>query len=142
MTKRKRNVTFRSLNRKQRNFEKKNAMKATETPILLSNMQIEAEEEICKDALNKACAQYTDFNYFFFSAELEDVKTNSLSRSTYRNIRLPSERKIVLLNNMGNCCWNLYSRKNFRGGVRLHLSVDNSKIPDFALKSVKKVECK
>ena len=54
--------------RKQRNFEENNAMKATETPVSLSNMQIEAEEEICTDALNKACAQYTDFNYFFFSA--------------------------------------------------------------------------
>ena len=37
--------------RKQRNFEENNAMKATETPVSLSNMQIEAEEEICKDAL-------------------------------------------------------------------------------------------
>ena len=36
--------------RKQRNFEENNAMKATETS--LSNMQIEAAEEICKDDKN------------------------------------------------------------------------------------------
>ena len=93
---------------------------------------------------SKISKLFSSFQIIFipFFTGIEDVKTNELSRSFYRNIRLPSERQVVLLNNMGNCCWNLYSRKNFRGGVRLHLSVGNSKVPDFTLKSVKKVECK
>ena len=77
-----------------------------------------------------------------FFAGLEDVKTSRLSRKSYRSLRLPPERRVIYVENVGNCCFSIYGRKHFRGGAKLHLRIGVTEVPNFVIKSLKKVECK
>ena len=77
------------------------------------------------------------------SSKSEDVKTVRLSGKEYPNLPrgiLRNQRKLIHAQNVGDCCWEFYSKKRFRGEVqKVNLGFDS--LPQFPPKSLKKIEC-
>ena len=79
---------------------------------------------------------------FHVSHQDEETVKSFTVKSGKRNVKLRRGRIIKVVKNLGNCCWNLYQRKFFKGAP-LYLS--NAGIPQelqFTLKSWKLTACK
>ena len=77
---------------------------------------------------------------FHASNDQEDVKSFTFKKGK-RSVKLRPGRVIKVVENVGDCCWNLYARKNHKG-TPLYVSSRFFQELQFNLKSWRQTQCK
>ena len=76
------------------------------------------------------------------NSDLSDMKRIRLSGFKYSNLRkgLLRNRNLIYMESNGNCCWQVFNRKRFRGR-RENIPLGFEGLPEHEPKSIKRVEC-
>ena len=77
--------------------------------------------------------------------KLESVTLQN-KRSRYPNIQrgfpIMRRRESFYMETTGNCCWEFYMKRNFKGESQILFPGEDTFFPDFKPASIKKSECK
>ena len=75
-------------------------------------------------------------------SDLSDMKRIRLTGLRYANLRkgLLRNRNLIYMESNGNCCWQVFDRKRFRGR-RENIPLGFEGLPEHEPKSIRRVEC-